>query len=182
MGSGVDRLETTIQPGDEVTEEQLKLLIGQGAHPTTGEPLGRRYRTYDQPLSGKSRHAVAGYDLTFSIPKSASVLWGVADGGTQALIAEAHQAAVADALDFLEREVVATRVGAKGPKGAVAQVEVTGVVAAAFDHYDSRANDPHLHTHVRRVRSLHAESVRAYAPRRSTSLASIRSRPLPPTS
>ncbi|HEY3529648.1 MAG TPA: MobF family relaxase [Nocardioides sp.] len=148
MGTGVDSLETTIQAGDEVTEGQLKLLIGQGAHPTTGEPLGRRYRTYDQPQLGKRRHAVAGYDLTFSIPKSASVLWGVADGGTQALIAEAHHAAVADALDFLEREIVATRVGAKGPKGAVAQAEVTGVVAAGFDHYDSRANDPHLHTHV----------------------------------
>lgn len=137
-----------VQPGDEVTEEQLRLLIGQGTHPTTGEPLGRRYRTYGQPEAGKRRHAVAGYDLTFSIPKSASVLWGVADGGTQALIAEAHHAAVVDALDFLEREVLATRVGAKGPKGAVAQVEVTGAIAAAFDHYDSRANDPHLHTHV----------------------------------
>ncbi|WP_286929901.1 MULTISPECIES: MobF family relaxase [Aeromicrobium] len=148
MGSGVASLETAIRVGDEVTEEQLKQLIGQGAHPITGEPLGRRYRTYDQPEAGKRRHAVAGYDLTFSIPKSASVLWGVADGGTQALIAEAHHAAVADALDFLEREVVATRVGDKGPKGAVAQVEVTGVVATGFDHYDSRANDPHLHTHV----------------------------------
>jgi hypothetical protein len=63
----------------------------------------------------------------------------VVDGGTQALIAEAHHAAVADALGFLEREVVATRVGAKGPKGGVAQVEVTGVVATGFDHYDSRA-------------------------------------------
>lgn len=148
MGSGVASLETAIRVGDEVTEEQLKRLIGQGAHPITGEPLGRRYGTYDQPEAGKRRHAVAGYDLTFSIPKSASVLWGVADGGTQALIAEAHHAAVADALDFLEREVVATRVGDKGPKGAVARDEVTGVVATGFDHYDSRANDPHLHTHV----------------------------------
>jgi len=158
MGSGVDSLETTIQAGDEVTEEQLKLLIGQGAHPTTGEPLGRRYRTYDQPQLGKRRHAVAGYDLTFSIPKSASVLWGVADGGTQALIAEAHHAAVAHVLDFLEREIVATRVGAKGPKGAVAQVEVSGVLAVGFEHYDSRANDPHLHTHV--VISNKVETVR----------------------
>jgi conjugative relaxase-like TrwC/TraI family protein len=148
MGSGLPALESAIAAGDEVTEDQLRRLIGEGAHPETGEPLGRRYRHYSQPEDGKRRHAVAGYDLTFSIPKSASVLWGVADGGTQALIAEAHRAAVADALDFLEREVVATRVGAKGAKGAVAQVEVTGVVAAAFDHYDSRANDPHLHTHV----------------------------------
>jgi hypothetical protein len=34
-----------------------------------------------------------------------------------------------------------------GTNGA-AQVEVRGVVAAAFDHWDSRENDPNLHTHV----------------------------------
>src|SRR5699024_7604111 len=95
-----------------------------------------------------SRRAVAGFDYTFSIPKSASVLWAVADAGTQALIAQAHHAAVADMVAFIEREVAATRVGATGPDGAVAQVDVTGVVATAFDHYDSRAGDPHLHTHV----------------------------------
>ena len=95
-----------------------------------------------------SRRAVAGFDYTFSIPKSASVLWAVADAGTQALIAQAHHAAVAEMVAFIEREVAATRVGATGPDGAVAQVNVTGVVATAFDHYDSRAGDPHLHTHV----------------------------------
>ncbi|WP_415855392.1 MobF family relaxase [Sinomonas sp. G460-2] len=95
-----------------------------------------------------TRRAVAGFDFTFSIPKSASVLWAVADAGTQALIAGAHHTAVAEMVAFLEREVAATRVGATGADGAVAQVEVTGVVATAFDHYDSRAGDPHLHTHV----------------------------------
>ena len=59
----------------------------------------------------KSRKAVAGYDFTFSIPKSASVLWAVADGGTQQLIWEAHHAAIADVLQFMER-VAATRGGA----------------------------------------------------------------------
>src|SRR5690625_2028063 len=42
-----------------------------------------------------TRRAVAGFDYTFSIPKSASVLWAVADAGTQALIAQAHHAATA---------------------------------------------------------------------------------------
>lgn len=94
------------------------------------------------------RRAVAGFDYTFSIPKSASVLWAVADAGTQALIAQAHHSAVAEMVAFIEREVAATRVGATGPDGAAAQVDVTGVIATAFDHYDSRAGDPHLHTHV----------------------------------
>ncbi|NOJ61643.1 MobF family relaxase [Arthrobacter sp. 260] len=96
----------------------------------------------------RTRRAVAGFDFTFSIPKSASVLWAVADAGTQALIGEAHHRAVAEMVAFMEREVAATRTGATAGDGAVAQVNVTGLVAAAFDHFDSRAGDPHLHTHV----------------------------------
>ncbi|WP_292698603.1 relaxase domain-containing protein, partial [Microbacterium sp. 69-10] len=61
-----------------------------------------------------TRRAVAGFDFTFSIPKSASVLWAVADAGTQALIADAHHAAVADMIAYLEREVAATRTGVTG--------------------------------------------------------------------
>jgi conjugative relaxase-like TrwC/TraI family protein len=95
-----------------------------------------------------TRRAVAGFDFTFSIPKSASVLWAVADAGVQALIGEAHHRAVAEVVAFMEREVVATRTGATAGDGAVAQVDVTGLIATAFDHFDSRAGDPHLHTHV----------------------------------
>jgi conjugative relaxase-like TrwC/TraI family protein len=101
-----------------------------------------------EELAKGSRKAVAGFDFTFSIPKSASVLWAVSDAGTQSLIAEAHHAAVAEMVAFMEREVAATRVGAVGRNGAVAQVDVTGLIATTFDHYDSRAGDPHLHTHV----------------------------------
>ncbi|MGO1736734.1 MAG: MobF family relaxase, partial [Leucobacter sp.] len=95
-----------------------------------------------------TRRAVAGFDYTFSVPKSASVLWAVADAGTQSLIAQAHHSAIAEMVTFIEREVATTRVGATGPDGAAAQVDVTGLIATAFDHYDSRAGDPHLHTHV----------------------------------
>ena len=95
-----------------------------------------------------TRRAVAGFDYTFSVPKSVSVLWAVADAGTQALIAEAHHDAVAEVVDFMEREVAATRTGVTAGDGAVAQVDVTGLVATGFDHYDSRAGDPQLHTHV----------------------------------
>ncbi|WP_153504958.1 MobF family relaxase [Cumulibacter manganitolerans] len=95
-----------------------------------------------------AKRAVAGYDYTFSIPKSASVLWAVADAGTQALIGQAHHAAVAEVVAFMEREVAATRTGATGRDGAIAQVDVHGLIATAYDHYDSRAGDPHLHTHV----------------------------------
>ena len=94
------------------------------------------------------RRAVAGYDFTFSLPKPASVLWAIADADTQAKIAEAHHNAIDDVLALMERELAATRTGEAGRNGAVAQVEVTGLIAAAFDHFDSRAGDPQLHTHV----------------------------------
>ncbi|CEI47065.1 Putative conjugal transfer protein, Dtr system [Propionibacterium freudenreichii] len=95
-----------------------------------------------------TRRAVAGFDYTFSVPKSVSAIWAVADAGTQSLIAAAHHAAVAEMVELVEREVAATRVGATGPDGAVAQADVMGVAATAFDHYDSRSHDPQLHTHV----------------------------------
>ncbi|MTB73124.1 relaxase domain-containing protein [Arsenicicoccus sp. MKL-02] len=148
LGSGVASLDSELKVGDEVAEEHLRRLIGHGQHPVTGEQLGSRFRTFAQPKAGKRKHAVAGFDMTFSIPKSASILWVVADAGTQAIIADAHHRAVEEALDFVEREIVATRAGASGPGGSVVHLDTTGVVATAFDHYDSRANDPHLHTHV----------------------------------
>lgn len=94
------------------------------------------------------RRAVAGFDLTFSVPKSVSVLWGVADAVTQERIVAAHHAAVADIVALFEREVAATRAGISDADGAVAQVDVAGVAAVAYDHFDSRAGDPQLHTHV----------------------------------
>jgi conjugative relaxase-like TrwC/TraI family protein len=95
-------------------------------------------------LSRPATTAVAGYDLTFSPVKSVSSLWAVADSPIAAQVEEAHHAAVADALRFLEQHALFTRVGANG----VRQVDVKGVVAAAFTHRDSRAGDPDLHTHV----------------------------------
>jgi len=87
---------------------------------------------------------VAGYDLTFSPVKSVSTLWAVADPQVAAQIERAHQAAVGDALRFLEGHALFTR---EGPQG-IRQVNVRGLVAAAFTHRDSRAGDPDLHTHV----------------------------------
>ena len=73
-----------------------------------------------------------------------STLWAIADPQVAAQIEKAHQAAVQDALNLIERHALFTRQGRNG----VRQVNVTGLVAAAFTHRDSRAGDPDLHTHV----------------------------------
>ncbi len=88
--------------------------------------------------------AVSGFDLTLTVPKSVSVLWALADPGTQTRIANAHRDAVAQCLELIEAHALFTRVGSQG----VAQVPVRGAIAAAFDHWDTRTGDPNLHTHL----------------------------------
>ncbi|SKM23389.1 exonuclease V subunit alpha [Mycobacteroides abscessus subsp. massiliense] len=88
--------------------------------------------------------AVAGYDLTFSPVKSISALWAIAPPEISEQIEAAHEAAVADVLEWLQDNAAFTRTGTNG----VAQVDTEGLIAAVFTHRDSRAGDPDLHTHV----------------------------------
>ncbi|WP_216917410.1 MobF family relaxase, partial [Nocardia noduli] len=97
--------------------------------------------------------AVAGFDITFSPVKSVSALWALAPRGISEKIEAAHHAAIGDALGWLQRKGIFTRLGRNG----VRQVDVEGIVAASFTHRDSRAGDPDLHTHVliaNRVRTI----------------------------
>jgi len=105
--------------------------------------------------------AVAGYDLTFSPAKSVSALWAIAPLPVAEQIEAAHDAAVADVLEWLQDQATFTRTGA----GGVAQVDTEGLIAAAFTHRDSRAGDPDLHTHVaisNKVSHIDANGVRRW--------------------
>ena len=109
------------------------------------EPVDARELTGQIAKDSRPRtQTVAGYDLTFSPVKSVSTLWAVADRAVAAVIERAHQAAVQDALMFVETHALFTRTGPQG----IRQVNVRGLVATAFTHRDSRAGDPDLHTHV----------------------------------
>src|SRR5829696_4376470 len=88
--------------------------------------------------------AVGGYDLTFSPVKSVSTLWAIADPAIAVRVEQAHHAAVAAALRFVEDHALFAREGT----GGIRQVNVTGLIACSFTHRDSRAGDPDLHTHV----------------------------------
>jgi conjugative relaxase-like TrwC/TraI family protein len=87
---------------------------------------------------------VPGFDLTFSAPKSVSVMYGLGDPDIVGEVRVAHDRAVDAALGWLEREGCVSRRGIDG----VDIVETDGFVAAAFVHRSSRAGDPQLHTHV----------------------------------
>ncbi|MFL6044592.1 MAG: MobF family relaxase [Propionibacteriaceae bacterium] len=109
------------------------------------EPVNARELTGQIAKDSRPRtQTIAGYDLTFSPVKSVSTLWAVADPAVAAVIEQAHQAAIKDALMFIEKHALFTRTGPQG----IRQVNVRGLVATAFTHRDSRAGDPDLHTHV----------------------------------
>ncbi|MFF0547254.1 MobF family relaxase [Nocardia thailandica] len=109
------------------------------------EPLNARELSgWIARASRPSKTAVAGFDLTFSPVKSVSALWALAPREDAERIEAAHHAAICDVIAFIENEVLYTRVG----RHSVRQVEVAGLIATAFDHRDSRAGDPDLHTHL----------------------------------
>ena len=105
-----------------------------GCDPRDGSPL----------RDGRGGVRVSGFDLTFSAPKSVSVLFGVGDDELRSSVRAAHDRAVREALGYLERSAAAVR---RGPAGAVVE-PVAGFVAAGFRHRTSRAGDPQLHTHL----------------------------------
>ena len=87
---------------------------------------------------------VAGFDLTWSAPKSVSLLFGLSDPAVAAVVRGVHEDAVDQALGYLERHALSVRRGTGGENSVGAE----GLVAAAFTHRTSRAGDPQLHTHV----------------------------------
>lgn len=91
--------------------------------------------------AGSDRHQ-PGWDLTFSAPKSVSVLWSQAGAETRKAIQQAHAIAVKEALTYLEETAGFTRRGRGGRTH-----EPAGLLIATFEHGTSRAIDPQLHTH-----------------------------------
>lgn len=91
-----------------------------------------------------SRSSVPGFDLCFRAPKSVSLMQVLGDPVAGEAVLAAHRSAVCEALGWLEREAAMVRRGHAG----VTLMRAAGLVGAGFEHFTSRAGDPHLHTHV----------------------------------
>lgn len=125
--------------GDVVSVDLLAVL--EGRDPRSGTPLGRAL--LDRVLAdGTVVKAVAGFDATFSAPKSLSVLWALT---RDARLLEAHDVAVNAALAHLEHYGSTTRVRVSG--GRRLHPDSQGLTIAAFRQTTSRADDPQIHTH-----------------------------------
>jgi conjugative relaxase-like TrwC/TraI family protein len=139
----------------EVAEGELGSIV-RGGHPKTEDELRAhvKVRTITieridsesgkQWLEEKKLAPVAGFDLVFSTPKSVSLWHALGDEETRAAIVEAHGRAWQAALSYLEEGACVTR---RGKDGFIRE-HGGGFVAAAYQHRTSRAQDPHLHTHV----------------------------------
>ena len=103
----------------------------EGRHPGTGGPLRR--------VGGRSK--VAAFDLTFSAPKSVSVLFAVGESALARALVEAHESAVDAAVGYVEREACRVRRG----RGGVRREAGEGFVAAAYRHRMSRAEPAAAH-------------------------------------
>ncbi len=127
-----------VEAGSEMSEEHLRRMLGEICDPVSGKPVGQT------PILSNRRVPVAGFDLTFSPSKSVSVAWALADPATKEVIYDCHRRALEFVTAYAEQHVFRSR---SGPQGMVEE-DITGVIAAAFTHWDSRAGDPQLHDHV----------------------------------
>ncbi|WP_136661680.1 MobF family relaxase [Nitratireductor sp. XY-223] len=129
-GRGAERLSLE----GPVTRSEFEAAL-EGLDPKTGERLAAG--------GGRAHSHAAGWDMTFSAPKSVSVLWALSDGPERAAIEEAHRRAVLTATGHLEQTAAWARRG----KGGALRERTAGLLMAQFDHHTSRELDPQLHTH-----------------------------------
>jgi conjugative relaxase-like TrwC/TraI family protein len=121
--------------------------LSQGQHPQTAEQLVRQRASYQyidtEGKTVKTMEHRAGWDATFSAPKSVSLTALV--GGDDRVCA-AHRESVRIALEHLEHYTMA-RIGGNHPAEATAKF-----IAAKFEHDTARPVNgyaaPQLHTHA----------------------------------
>ncbi|NBD34125.1 MAG: relaxase domain-containing protein, partial [Cyanobacteria bacterium] len=121
-GRGASRLG--LQGGIELEAYEA---LTDGMSPDRQQTLRQKHGNQDR----------AGYDLTFSAPKSISLASLV---GEQDQLEQAHRKAVRKVIDLIEDNYVATRINGK-------RTPTDNLAVAMWHHDTSRELDPHLHTH-----------------------------------
>jgi conjugative relaxase-like TrwC/TraI family protein len=145
-GEWQGKLAVSLGLSGEVAPLEFSRLT-EGMHPQSKAQMvrhreGTEYTNADGSVTKPVEHR-AGWDATFSAPKSVSLTALV---GGDDRVTEAHRAAVSTALNELEKYTHA-RIGGNNP------AEVTGkFVAAKFEHDTARPVNgyaaPQLHTHA----------------------------------
>lgn len=193
LGSGTAHVAQSV--GAEVDPKVMETIYGKWKHPETGEKLGRAMYTF-KPMNERlaealakepeatpervkeielavrksQQHGVRYYDVTYSAPKSWSLLHasyqvraiqareqgfeGTAEVWQQRADAvwDAWKEGVAAGTAFLEREAGYSRAGYHGRsingRSSGRYIEGQGLIVAAFAQHTSRNDDPQLHVHT----------------------------------
>lgn len=119
--------------GKEVNSAQYKTLM-------SGRGLDGVDLVQNAGINGRR----CAWDLTFSAPKSLSLLASACDESIKKEIYLAQQLAVERAIEFIEKHAAFTRRGSNG----VLSEPVVGLLAATFCHSSNRELEPQLHTHA----------------------------------
>ncbi len=127
LGKGAEKLGLS----GAVAKEDFQFLL-DGKNPANGEGLTGR---------GGPEHR-AGYDMTFSAPKSVSI---ARDAFRDERIQDAHDKAVKAVMERFESRYAVAR---ETHDGITETVRTGNIIAAKFDHHTSRAGDPQMHSHV----------------------------------
>jgi len=130
--------------GSLATAVDSKLLLEAKCAPD-GTRLGR---------TAVGERSVTAFDLTFSAPKSVSVLYALGAPDVVAAVEAAHTAAVEQAISSVSSRIAYTRTGHAG----AAVVDADGVFGIRYRHRTSRALDPQLHDHVLISNAVRAKS------------------------
>jgi conjugative relaxase-like TrwC/TraI family protein len=119
--------------------DPVEVLRGRGGRDRYGAAMRR--------IANRVDVRVSGLDFTLSAPKSVSILHALGGPEIGAQVSAAHDAAVAAAVGYVERQCSR---GLRGHHGGSRNryVPTDGLVGVAFEHRTSRENDPQLHTHV----------------------------------
>ena len=120
-----------------------------GRDPRTGERIGRKYDAggtfVDRLGVTRKRRSRAAFDVTYSVPKSVSAAWALAEPEVRKQIEDAFDLSADAAVAYLQQHAVASRSGTDG----VNSVAVPGgATVARYDHWCSRAGDPQMHAHM----------------------------------
>jgi conjugative relaxase-like TrwC/TraI family protein len=134
-GSGTwwSTASSVVRNGSPIDKQTFRDLCA-GIDPRTGKGLVR----------GSGERHRAGWDITFSAPKSFGILWAAGTAEQRAVLEKIQQDAVDQALQFVvDERLVEVRLGA----GGHLREAPSDILVAKFPHFTSREGDMACHVH-----------------------------------
>ena len=136
----LQRISGTRKVSAVAVERVCRTVLDRNPEELYGDAYVEARKHVDKRIDAR----VASFDLSFSDPKSVSLLAAGSSPEVRAEVQAARHVAIRKVLGWLEQEAVGVRRGHNG----IDRFRGSGITAAAFDHRTSREGDPQWHTHL----------------------------------